>query len=133
MGSEKGFTLIELMIVVVIVSILATVAFPSYSQYVIRANRSAVQTFMLDVASRAEQYRLDARNYPTGLGMGAGQLNVTVPADVSPNYTITLTANNAATPPTYTITAQPVVGSRQAGTSTLTLNSAGDKTPAGEW
>jgi type IV pilus assembly protein PilE len=133
MKATKGFTLIELMVVVVIVSILAAVAIPSYSQYVIRANRSAAQQFMLDVASRAEQYRLDARNYPSALGTGAGQLNVTVPDDVSPYYTVTLGADNVATPPIYTITATPVAGSRQVGQSTLTLNSAGIKAPAAEW
>jgi type IV pilus assembly protein PilE len=45
------------MLAVVIVSILATIAIPSYSQIVIRANRAAAQKFMLDAASRAEQYR----------------------------------------------------------------------------
>jgi type IV pilus assembly protein PilE len=133
MDGNRGFTLIELMIVVAVVAILATVAFPSYTQYVVRANRSAAQSFMLDVASRAEQFRLDARLYPTAIGTGAGELNVTTPADVTGLYTVTLGANNVAAPPTFTITATPVVGSRQAGQNTLTLTSAGTKTPAADW
>jgi prepilin-type N-terminal cleavage/methylation domain-containing protein len=65
-----GFTLIELMITVAVVAILATVAVPSYTQYVVRANRSAVQRFMLDVANREEQFMLDARQYRAAANNG---------------------------------------------------------------
>jgi type IV pilus assembly protein PilE len=128
----KGFTLIELMVVIAIVSILAVIAYPSYSQYVIRANRSAAQQFMLDVASRAEGYRLDARDYPTALGAGAGELSVAVPADVAAYYTVAL-VRSAGPPSTYTITASPVAGSRQAADGTLSLTSVGTKSPAEKW
>jgi hypothetical protein len=69
---------------------------------------------MLDIASRAKQYRLDAHNYPSGISADFGQLNITVPDDVSVNYTATLTAT-AGPPPTFTTKAEPVAGSRQAG------------------
>ena len=48
---QWGFTLIELIITVAIVGILASIALPSYRQYVVRSNRSAVQQFMLDRSS----------------------------------------------------------------------------------
>ena len=63
---QQGFTLIELMIAVAVVGILAGIAWPSYKYYVMRANRSAAQQFMLDIANREEQFMLDARSYATG-------------------------------------------------------------------
>lgn len=133
MRAVRGFTLIELMITVVIVGILATIAVPSYISYQQRANRSAAQQTMMNLASQVEQYRLDARNYPSGIGTAAGQIDFTVPAEASNYYNITLASDNTATPPTYTITATPISGTTQDGESTLTLDSAGNKTPAGEW
>ncbi len=85
------------------------------------------------MASRAEQYRLDARDYPDDLGTGTNEIDVTIPDDVDRNYSINFNPDNSATPPTYEITATPKAGSRQAGTSTLELDSAGNTTPADEW
>ncbi len=127
---QTGFTLIELMVTVAVVAILAAIALPSYQQYIIRANRSAVQQFMLDVANRQEQFMLDARSYTATIG--AGGLNMTPPAEVAGKYTVTVAAP-AATPPTFTITATPVAGGPQAGDGNLTLDNVGAKTPAAKW
>lgn len=131
MKNVKGFTLIELMIVVTIVAILAAVAIPQYSQYVVRGNRTAAQAYMMDVATREKQYLLDARSYTdnlTTLGMG------TTPTDVSRNYTITINVP-VATTPSFTITATVVPGSKQAiaNDGNLTLTDAGVKGPSGKW
>jgi type IV pilus assembly protein PilE len=128
---QRGFTLIELMITVAVVAILATIAYPSYQSYVIRANRTAAQQFMLDIANREEQLMLDSRNYSATIG--AGGLNLSTPAEVTGRYTVTVAVNNAATPPTFVITATPVAGSIQASDSTLTFNNLGVKTPANKW
>ena len=131
MKYAKGFNLIELMLVVAIVGILAAVAIPQYSQYVVRGKRSAAQAFMMDVANREKQYLLDARSYTdnlTTLGMAP------TPADISRNYTITISAPVVAgTPPSFTITATPVSGSQQANDGDLTLTDAGVKEPSGKW
>lgn len=126
-GASHGFTLIEVMITVVIVAILATFAFPSYSNYVVRANRSAAQSLMLDLANQEHQFFAANRAYAT-----ASDLNFSMPANLSPKYTATITPV-AGPPPGFTITLTPVVGSIQAGDVTLTLDAVGNKTPADKW
>ena len=87
----KGFTLIELVIVVVIVGILAMIAFPFYDQFVIRNNRSAAQRYMMDVANRQEQYLSNLRAYTTTLG--AGGLAFPAPDELSGRYTFAVVVN----------------------------------------
>jgi len=128
MRFAKGFTLIELMITVAIVGILAMVALPQYQQYVVKGNRTAAEAFMMDVASREKQYLLDARTYAGTLAA----LSVTAPPEVSKNYTVTINAP-AGAPPSFTITATPLVGTKQASDGTLTLDDLGNKGPAGKW
>lgn len=94
------------MVVVVILAILTTIAIISYRNHVTKSNRAAAESFMLQIANREEQYMLDARAY-TGT-IGTGGLNLPTPGNVSTNYNISVTANNTATPPTYTITAAPI-------------------------
>ena len=121
-----GFTLIELMVVIAIVGILAAVGYPSYLQYVTKSNRTAAQQFMLKIANREEQYILDARAYTDITGLG-----LTAPAETTGKYTFTAVANNAATPPSYVITATATGG--QTSDGNLTLDSTGAKTPAAKW
>ncbi|WP_435627128.1 type IV pilin protein [Candidatus Ferrigenium straubiae] len=132
MKIQKGFSLIELMIAVVIVGILAAVAFPSYQNYVVKSNRAAAQAFMVDAASREKQYLLDARSYVSVAdNSGFSALGMTVPGDVGKHYTIAISAP-AATPPSFTITATPT-SSQQTADGALTLTSDGTKGPSGKW
>lgn len=134
-GSRQwGFTLIEVIVTVAIVGILASVALPSYTQYIIRSNRSAVQQFMLDIANREEQFVLDVRSYTTTIG--AGGLNMSTPPEVTGKYTLAVTLPGltcTVAAPGYCINATPVVGGMQASDGTLTLDSLGRKTPANKW
>lgn len=130
MRAQNGFTLIELMIAVAIIGILAAIAYPSYSEYVVRSNRSAAESFILGVANKQEQYMLDAREYASALatlGMSG------VPSEVSRNYAISLTADNAATPPAYVITATPTgtQAARDTQCGAVTVNQAGTKGESG--
>src|SRR3982751_6297435 len=100
-GSSRpaGFTLIELMIVVVVIGILAAVAYPSYQDYVKRAKRSDAQQFMTEIALRETQYILDARAYTAalstgGLNMARSNWTCTDASCLYAVYTITLTVDN---------------------------------------
>ena len=57
MHKEKGFTLIELMVVVVIITILALIAVPSYKNYIRRADLSQAQQDMQKIADQLERYK----------------------------------------------------------------------------
>lgn len=129
-----GFSLIELMVVVVIIGILAAIAFPSYRQYVIRGHRSAAETLMMKIASRQEQYMLDARAYTAAL-TGAGSINLAASEEsytctaaqcANAFYTITV-ALVAGPPPGYTITATAIGTQTTDIACTLTLDSLGTK------
>ena len=66
--SEKGFTLIELMIAVAILGIIASIAIPNYFEHVKRTARTEGITALLDAANKQEQYFVDNREYTTSLG-----------------------------------------------------------------
>ena len=130
-GHARGFTLVELMITVLVIGIVAALAYPAYTSYAVKARRSAAQNYMLDVASRQERFLLDQRSYATTLG--ASGLNAAIPDAVSHGYQMSLDVNNAATPPSYTIVATPLASSQQAGDGVLTLDSLGNRSPPAKW
>lgn len=130
----------ELMIVLAIVGLLAAIAMPAYNEYMIRANKSAVKSFMLEVASRQEQFLIGNGSYGT-----LGALRVSVPETVTRYFDITLTtgANTGSTVvalqgmPTFVITATGKAGTLQEGfppvATPLSINQFGLKLPVSEW
>lgn len=116
-----GFSLIEVMIVVVIVGILATVAIPGYQRYVIQANRTAATACLTEMAQFMERTYTQNMTYaPVGIGIPAiGCVN-----ELGQRYTFSL-ANLGRR--TYTLSAVPTALQNDADCGTLTLNQAGQK------
>ena len=108
---HSGFTLVELMIVVVIVGILATIGIPSYRDYVRRSNRSAAKSVLLENVQFLERSRTTSNSYALkgdGGVMDATALPATkAPKDGDAKYDIAL---NDLAAGTYTLVAIPVVG-----------------------
>ena len=98
----KGFTLIELMIVVAIVAILAAIALPAYNEQVRKGRRAEAVKAIGEAQLSLERWRAENPSY-------AG---CTTCAVTSPFYTITPTGLDASN---YTITAAPTAGTAQAG------------------
>lgn len=126
-GLQRGFTLIELMIAVAIVGILASIALPSYQDYVRKGRRADAQAFMHEVASRQQHFLVDRRMYADTLG----KLSLppsSIPSSVSLHYNITLTnVINDVQPMGFTLQAAPIGGQARDTCGTLTLNAQGAK------
>lgn len=103
---SKGFTLIELMIAVVVVSILAAIVYPSYRDYVIKSRRTDAMTTLMNVHLAQEKYRATHTGYADSLGA----LNLSAVSE-SGFYDVAITdaASN-----TFTATATPKSGTSQA-------------------
>lgn len=128
---SAGFTLVELVIAMFVVAILATIAYPAYEDHLRKGRRAAAQAFLIDTASRQQQYLLDARSYAVGPGAMAA-LNLPVPAAVAAYYAVTVEPAAATVPPSYRIIATPVVGSVQVPDGELALDQEGARTRAGQ-
>lgn len=82
---SAGFTLIELMITVVIVAILAAIAYPSYQAYIVRTNEGVARAFLGELASRQQSFYNDRRRYTDSLvDLGYGAATVSLRRDGQP-------------------------------------------------
>ena len=124
---QRGFSLIELMMVVAIVGILAAIAYPSYSNSVIKSTRAAAQSYLMELAQAQQKYFNDARTYAPD----EATLNFSTPDRVDSGYTIGFTVV-AGPPAAFTVAATPRAGSRQAGDGVLAIDSSGAKTRDGD-
>ena len=116
--SSRGFTLIEVMIVVAIIGILAAIAYPSYDEYVKRGNRTEGQAFLSDVAARQERYFSQNNAYITDVA-NIAKLGVTANSPTG-KYSIVLAGGGG-----YTLTANQQFSDTKCGN--LSLNALGEK------
>jgi type IV pilus assembly protein PilE len=141
--SQQGFTLVELLITVVIVSILAAIAIPSYSSFILKSRRTDAKSALLNLASLEERYFSTTNTYtaaPANLGYPAG---TAVPFPVSSGYynitaiipiAAALPANTTSvgTPASYTITATAIgTQANDAACATFMISSSGQQTATG--
>jgi len=122
---NRGFSLMELMIALVVIGILMSISMPAYREYMIRANQAAAKAVLMDVSSRQEQYLVKAGRFtcsnpatvppdsdsdqaPTCTHLVSSDgalalLRYTIPTEVIQNFDITLTAGTL--PATYSVVA----------------------------
>ena len=118
--TERGFSLIELMIVVAIVALLAAIALPNYRQHVIRSHRTDATSALLRLAATEEKFYIQNNRYGTFAEIGS-------PETENGWYTLAVSDADAAT---FTATATVADGSGQEDDphcAVFTINAAGQK------
>ena len=88
----KGFTIVELMIAISIVAILVSLSYPSYINFVRKAERSDAQMVLLDWANRQQAWRADHPDYKTGVNPVNTELYAYTMVSSSTSCTLTATA-----------------------------------------
>ncbi len=110
MKQTRGFTLIELMVVVVVVAILAAIALPSYTEYITRGKITEATSNLADMRVKLEQYFQDNRTY-----VGACAAGTTAPLPTGAKYFTYTCPAAALTATTFTVQADGVAGQGMGG------------------
>lgn len=134
----NGFSLIELMVAVAIIGILAAIALPSYSNYIVKASRETAQAELLELAGTQEKIYLNSNAYTSKVtdaytgktdtdATNPGGLGRTSGTTTDGKYTITLDIVEPAQ--TFKLMAKPVAGKKQEGNGCITIDQSGKR----EW
>lgn len=115
---SAGFTLIELMVVVMIVGILASIAYPAYQEHVLKTRRAAAQACLLELGQYMERY------YTTNMSYASASIPTTAcGSDLASFYTFAFSGTPDAS--TYTINATRAGAQANDKCGTLTLTHTG--------
>ena len=133
MSTQKGFTLLELMIVTVVIGILAAIAIPSYQSYMIKTRRATAASCLLEMSQLLERFHTVNLSYATDKDGNAFTLpNTQCSGDLAGHYAFSLTNQTART---YLLSAAPQGNQNSRDSSscgTLTIDQAGQKGAGGD-
>ncbi|MCJ8161396.1 prepilin-type N-terminal cleavage/methylation domain-containing protein [Acinetobacter sp. A7.4] len=123
MKNYKGFTLIEVMIVVLIIGILAAIAYPSYQKYVRKTKRVEMQSTLMDLAAKIQRYKIANFKVKSATQADLG-VSTSYPLQGQKLYDVVLSplTGGALSAESWILTATPKVGTTQAGDGAITVN-----------
>jgi type IV pilus assembly protein PilE len=127
-----GFSLIEVLVVVSVIALLATIAYPAYQDQIRKTHRSQAKAALADAVARQEQFFLNNKTYTQNLDASGLHIASTTEGGF---YVIQVAAPTGACPidRCYQIEAQPQASQTADVCGTLTVTSQGTRTPAGCW
>lgn len=124
-ATQRGFTLVELMIVVAVIGIISAIAYPSYQGYIERGMRADMMSEMHNISAQIQSRKLEQGSYRSISTGVTSDLAGNYPRQGEALYSVAMTPSPLTSE--WTITATPIPSMRMADDGTLTLNYLGVK------